>query len=217
MSIQVSKTEFARKMRNNPTTAEKAFHEQIKGGRIAGVRFYRQTNICGWIVDFYAPSLKLIIEIDGKSHQVKQIIEQDALKDTTWRGLGYNVMRFTNEQAITRDPIIKRQIEKLANEWQGARCRCCCQIDYVTHYCRGLISEGIFEHPFYALAREIRDLNNAIGCQDEFLVQLSARNVQSAAVKLADAGISHNSFNLFHKLNVCDYLNLVGDLLKESN
>ena len=59
---------FARGLRKNPTDAEFKLWQNIREKRIRGYQFYRQKNIGNYIVDFYCPAGKLIIELDGGQH-----------------------------------------------------------------------------------------------------------------------------------------------------
>ena len=58
--------EYAVKMRKNQTDEEKKVWFQILKGRVP--KFHRQRIIGNYIVDFFCPKLKLIIEIDGYQH-----------------------------------------------------------------------------------------------------------------------------------------------------
>ena len=58
----------ARQLRQNLTDSERALWRRLQGKQLAGVQFYRQKPIGSYIVDFYAPRAKLVIEIDGSQH-----------------------------------------------------------------------------------------------------------------------------------------------------
>ena len=72
--------EFARRMRNEPTAAEKMLWQFLRGGKL-GEKFRRQAAIGKYIVDFVCLGLKLIVELDGESHLTKQ--EHDQKRDET--------------------------------------------------------------------------------------------------------------------------------------
>jgi very-short-patch-repair endonuclease len=90
----------ARELRGNMTIAELKLWAEIKGRQIDGVKFRRQHPIPPFIVDFYSPELKLIIEIDGDTHDEQE--EYDARRTYFLNRKGYRVLRFTNE-AIHQD------------------------------------------------------------------------------------------------------------------
>jgi len=49
------------------TEAEKLLCSKIRRKQLKGVQFYRQKPIGNYIVDFYCPARKIVIEIDGAS------------------------------------------------------------------------------------------------------------------------------------------------------
>ena len=53
---------LARKLRKNMTEAESFLWQRIRRKQLKGRQFYRQKNIGDYIVDFYCPSIKLIVE-----------------------------------------------------------------------------------------------------------------------------------------------------------
>ena len=76
-----------------------------------GCKFRRQHSISKYIVDFYCPERKLIIEIDGSQH-----IENayDAQRDEYLNNLGFKVLRFwDNDVSNNLDGILLKIIEGL--------------------------------------------------------------------------------------------------------
>ncbi len=63
--------ELACKLRKNMTLSEVLLWNQLKRKKMKGYDFHRQKLIDKYIVDFFCPKLKLIIEIDGESHIYK--------------------------------------------------------------------------------------------------------------------------------------------------
>ncbi len=77
---------YARQMRNNSAKGEIKFWCELIRKRKSGYQFYRQFTIHKYIVDFYCAKLKLVVEIDGTSHEDKQ--EYDARRTKYLEGLG---------------------------------------------------------------------------------------------------------------------------------
>jgi very-short-patch-repair endonuclease len=82
-------------MRFMPSPHEALLWEALKGSRL-GVGFRRQVLLsCAtkklYIVDFCAPSVKLVVEVDDASHRNRE--EQDARRDAALRPIGYRVVR----------------------------------------------------------------------------------------------------------------------------
>ncbi|TAE61215.1 MAG: endonuclease domain-containing protein [Nostocales cyanobacterium] len=88
---------IAKKMRQNPTPAEKKLWQFL---RTFPVRVLRQRPIDHFIVDFYCASLKLVIEVDGESHYTEQGKIYDRERSSILEGYGLKIMRFTNEQVL---------------------------------------------------------------------------------------------------------------------
>lgn len=59
-------------------------------------QFYRQKIIGEYIVDFFCPKYKLVIEVDGGQHYSDEKLSADKNRDETLRSLGLKVLRFTN-------------------------------------------------------------------------------------------------------------------------
>ena len=85
--------EKARELRNNSTLGEILLWKKLKGKQCYGFDFHRQKPILNYIVDFYCYKLKLIIEIDGYSHNFKA--DEDKKRDFELTELGFTVLRFS--------------------------------------------------------------------------------------------------------------------------
>jgi very-short-patch-repair endonuclease len=93
------KRSFAAAMRAKPTDAEAAMWQLVRGDRL-GTRFRRQITLWGWIVDFYCPTLRLVIEVDGSAHDSIEARVRDQQKETTLTEHGIKVLRFDNEDVL---------------------------------------------------------------------------------------------------------------------
>ncbi len=89
-------------MRRSPTTTEALLWAELRGSRL-GVAFRRQVPIGRYIVDFLAPSVKLVVEVDGGYHAGRG--RADARRDRVLGELGYRVVRVSAEQ-VTRDMLV---------------------------------------------------------------------------------------------------------------
>ena len=84
-------------MRDNPTQAESALWQSLKGNKL-DEHFRRQHIIDRFIADFVCISKKLVVEVDGDIHDYQK--EEDAARTERLNELGYKVIRFKNEQVI---------------------------------------------------------------------------------------------------------------------
>ena len=85
-------------MRRRMTPAELKLWVAIKSQKFSGMRFRAQHPVGVWILDFYCPALKLVIELDGNSHDSK--VEYDAIRTANLEAHGYRVIRFKNEEVF---------------------------------------------------------------------------------------------------------------------
>ena len=84
----------AKELRKNMTSAEKKlWYEYL---RTFPYRVHRQRPINHYIVDFYCPKLKLVIEVDGDSHFTSEAQEYDRKRTEVLQGYGLRVVRFHN-------------------------------------------------------------------------------------------------------------------------
>lgn len=84
----------ARDLRNNATKQEnRLWYDFLKKQEL---QFYRQRVIGEFIADFYCPVIRLVIEVDGAQHFVKDAIEYDSQRTEYLESLGLTVIRFTN-------------------------------------------------------------------------------------------------------------------------
>lgn len=105
---------FARGLRKNMTDAELFLWEKVRRKRLKGHQFYRQKNIGKYVVDFYCPSAKLIVEIDGGQHFTADGVTRDQARDQYMERLGLRVLRFSDTDVFKNtDGVLERILEKL--------------------------------------------------------------------------------------------------------
>ena len=111
---------FARYLRKNSTLAEIILWNKIKA-KAMGVEFHRQVPIDEYIVDFFCHELRLVIEVDGNSHDFK--LEYDQQRQKKLEDLGLTIVRF-GDQEIKRDMFnvlraLEITISRLKTEKKG--------------------------------------------------------------------------------------------------
>ena len=106
----------ARALRRQMTEAEKVMWSKLRDRRLDGVKFKRQKPIAGYIVDFVALDLKLIVEIDGGQHAER--VEEDAVRTKVLEESGYHVVRFWNHDVLRN---IEGVLESLVQELNLSR------------------------------------------------------------------------------------------------
>ena len=92
----MSKTprEFARSLRKNQTEAETKLWDELRSRRCGGFKFRRQYIIDNYVVDFACVAAKLVVEVDGPTHEGRE--KYDALRTKHISKRGYRVIRFSN-------------------------------------------------------------------------------------------------------------------------
>ncbi len=89
--------ERARALRDAPTASEELLWRALRGRRL-GVTFRRQVLIGRYIVDFVAPAVRLVVEVDGSFHVGRR---QDARRDAALESAGYRVLRLEAHFVLT--------------------------------------------------------------------------------------------------------------------
>ncbi|MCB0615793.1 MAG: DUF559 domain-containing protein, partial [Phaeodactylibacter sp.] len=92
--------DFAKQQRSNPTEAEKLLWQHLRGKALGGYKFRRQHIIDQFIADFICLKQRLIIEVDGNIHQLPDVKLKDEQRTQRLNELGFQVIRFTNEQVL---------------------------------------------------------------------------------------------------------------------
>ena len=91
----------ARKLRQTMTPAEILLWRHIKAHRIDGLGFRRQVAIGPYVADFVCHGARLIIELDGESHEFFSQVSHDNRRDAWFASQGYIVLRYVNEDVFS--------------------------------------------------------------------------------------------------------------------
>jgi very-short-patch-repair endonuclease len=92
--------QHARKLRLNMTDAEQKLWSRLRGKQFFLLQFYRQKPIGPYIVDFYAPQIQLVIEIDGSQHQDSVELQNDIVRDSYLKKHRLTILRFNNFEVL---------------------------------------------------------------------------------------------------------------------
>jgi very-short-patch-repair endonuclease len=97
-----------RYLRHNTTNAEKVMWSRLQKSQL-GVKFRRQQSIGPYIVDFFCPSKRIVIEIDGKVHNKSK--DYDQYRTSYLNALDIEVIRFKNEEVLSSiDSVLEELI-----------------------------------------------------------------------------------------------------------
>jgi len=97
----------ARDFRHDGNNAERLVWRLLRDRRLGGLKFRRQHVLGKYIVDFVCLSARLVIEIDGDTHEHP---EADARRTAALEQMGYRVIRFWNSYVYDRESAIADMI-----------------------------------------------------------------------------------------------------------
>jgi len=103
-------TERARKLRNEASPVERKLWQYLNKRQLAGYKFSRQIPVGPYVCDFICRKQKLIVELDGFSHESQQV--QDWNRTNYLERHDYKVIRFTNEEIFQNVEGVLTKIEQ---------------------------------------------------------------------------------------------------------
>ena len=109
----------ARNLRKNMTDCEWVLWSRLRGKQLLNVQFYRQKPIGDYIVDFFAPKAKLVIEVDGSQHKVAKHAANDLRRDEFLTGAGLKVLRFDSREVLNKTDAVVEVIYRTMVKWMG--------------------------------------------------------------------------------------------------
>ncbi|MFV2065594.1 MAG: endonuclease domain-containing protein, partial [Pirellulales bacterium] len=88
----------AQQLRRNATKPEQLLWSILRARHLGGLKFRRQHPIEPYVVDFYCAQAKLVVELDGESHEGRQAYDRQ--RESFLRKMGLTVYRVTNDQVL---------------------------------------------------------------------------------------------------------------------
>ena len=105
---------LARELRLRPTPAERHAWTLLRNRGILGLKFRRQHVLHGFIVDFYCPGERIVIELEGDMHDAEAQRDYDRARAGFLEAAGYRVIRMRNRDAS------REHLEPLLQDALGA-------------------------------------------------------------------------------------------------
>ena len=115
----VTMAEIAKLQRKEPTKAEQAIWSVLRPLRNSGFTFRRQVPIDRFVLDFYCPTIKLAVEIDGSIHTTEKAVDADRLRQLhleTHHSITF--LRFSNAEALRSPMSVRNEILSKINKMQ---------------------------------------------------------------------------------------------------
>jgi very-short-patch-repair endonuclease len=100
----------AQALRREMTPAEHRLWQAIRNRQLGGLRFRCQHAVGPFILDFYCPSHRLVVELDGNVHDARA--EYDEARTQQLTSYGYRVLRFRNDEVFTDLPSVLERIRR---------------------------------------------------------------------------------------------------------
>ena len=107
------RTDRARELRLADWLAEKQLWAQLRGRRLAGLKFRRQHPIGPYFADFACIEARLVVEVDGLSHG-QAPSDADQRRELAIERAGWLVVRVTNRQVLEELAAVLRRIADAA-------------------------------------------------------------------------------------------------------
>ena len=105
-----------RHLRNNGTPAEAILWKGLKAKQLKDKRFRIQFSVGNYILDFFCPSEKLCVELDGETHFTELGIERDRTRNQYLNELGIRVLRFDNQDVYQNPSAVLELISEHLSE-----------------------------------------------------------------------------------------------------
>jgi very-short-patch-repair endonuclease len=90
----------ARKLRCEMSDAERMLWQRLRRKQLHGIQAYRQKPLGRWVVDFYLPAARLVVEVDGGQHFTEEGTAKDAVRTRALNRMGLRMLRFDNLQVL---------------------------------------------------------------------------------------------------------------------
>ncbi|MEO8759931.1 MAG: endonuclease domain-containing protein [Bacteroidia bacterium] len=101
---------FANTNRKQMTKAEACLWKYALRAKQTGYTFNRQRPVLNYIADFMCKDLKLIIEADGYTHTLEEVIKNDLIRQTKLEEAGFTVIRFKDAEILHEINRVKQVI-----------------------------------------------------------------------------------------------------------
>ena len=99
-------------LRNNLTPAEAKLWSLLKNSQLENRKFRRQHSVGPYVLDFYCPSAKLCVELDGSGHYTKPGFEYDTARSEYLGCLNIKVIRFENKDVFENTEGVLEEIKR---------------------------------------------------------------------------------------------------------
>ena len=107
--------EFRRQLRREETPTERMLWKRLRGKQLDGYRFRQQHGFGPYVLDFYCPSIRLCIELDGEVHDSQEAQQHDSDRTSFLNQNRIHVLRFRNEEVEQSIELVLQRIREYIN------------------------------------------------------------------------------------------------------
>ena len=107
---QVRSTARVRDLRRRSTDAERALWNVLRNRQLSGAKFRRQHPFGTFILDFFCPEARLVVEVDGGGHFTDAAVAADATRTQFLEAHGLRVVRVTDTEVLTQMTAVREAI-----------------------------------------------------------------------------------------------------------
>ena len=107
---------FANENRKQMTKAEACLWKYALRAKQMGYTFNRQRPVLNYIADFMCKELKLIIEVDGYSHLLEDVIKNDTIRQQKLENAGFKIIRFKDKEVLNEIKRVRDVIQITIDE-----------------------------------------------------------------------------------------------------
>ncbi len=116
MTKKLNQIEYARLRRQMSDEWERLMWQLLRNRQRCNQKFRREHPLGVYIADFYCAAAKLVVEIDGASHETEESKQYDAARDRWMQNEGIRVLRFSCEQVENETQKVIRKIDEALME-----------------------------------------------------------------------------------------------------
>ena len=113
-----STKQMRRKLRAALTPAEAALWRALQKSQVHNRKFRRQHSVGPYVVDFYCPAEKLVIELDGAAHDSPGAVMSDEKRTAFLISAGLKILRIENRHVFEN---LDGVIEQIAQQFRRGR------------------------------------------------------------------------------------------------
>ena len=118
--VPIITTQRAKSLRRNETFTEKKLWEILKNRGYENLKFRRQFPIHPYIADFYCHDLRLVIELDGITHETAEKKAYDARRNAMMKKAGFRIIRISDTDFIEKPSLLFDAIDEIIEDVNGS-------------------------------------------------------------------------------------------------